>query len=286
EMPALRLPRAAEPGGGPGPAGPAWGGGQDPRRRPEPGADHGLPPGAPGQADRHQPHRRAGLLPRRGRPAAHRAAGPPCPLRAPRGARPDRPAPRPRGGAHRPCADPHPRHLLRQPRPCRPGLRMVLHRPGAGCGPPGAARGRRAAGPGRRLVPIGLHHRPRPGRVAGRGEPPPARPRLALRLRRVQPPRRRLRPRHGGDGAASRCRRPCCRGPHRPRRRRRNADPGRGRSRLPSGCLTHSRQPPRRRRHRRRGLRADRGCPGPCRLPARPGPRHDPPRPGRLACRM
>ena len=82
-------------------------------RRPEPGADHGVPPGAAASSRRHQRHRRPRATRERERPARDRRR------RAPPGVSP------PGGGwtagrsvvggdaPHRPLSDPHPRHLLR-----------------------------------------------------------------------------------------------------------------------------------------------------------------------------
>ena len=105
------------------------GGRPHPRRRAEPGADHGVPHGAAGASDRHQRGRRArparestdGRL-RIGARVRHAAFHRPV-VDNPLGA-----AALLRRAPHRALSDPHARHLLRQPRACRSVLRMVPDR--------------------------------------------------------------------------------------------------------------------------------------------------------------
>ena len=105
----------------------------DPRGRSEPGADHGLSPGAPRASDRHQPGCRARQAGSRGWPPPHRRAD--APRRVPPagcGGTARRIAGN-RGGRHRTLSDPDARHVLRQPCTCRPGGGMGPCRGDIGC---------------------------------------------------------------------------------------------------------------------------------------------------------
>ena len=103
-----------------------------------------------------------------------------------------------RGAPHRALSDPHPRHVLRQPRPRRSGLRMV---PGGG----GARRrdgGARARAATRVIAARDFFQgimttALREDELLRRGAAADAADGHALRLLRIQPPRRRLRHRHG-----------------------------------------------------------------------------------------
>ena len=97
-------------------------------RRPEPGADHGVPPGAPRPPRRHQRRRRRcdGLpLTATGSPSAPASA---TRLSQAGGGRAARATAGHGRAPHRALSDPHARHVLRQRRACRPGVRMVRGR--------------------------------------------------------------------------------------------------------------------------------------------------------------
>ena len=151
----------------------------------------------------------------------------PCRVSAPGGRRAARQAARHGGAAHRALSDPHPRHVLRQRRARRPGVRMV---PGGGDArrrDGGEERARRAPHPGAGLLPGHHDDGARRGRTADRGAAADPAARHPLRLLRVQPPRRRLRARHGAGHLPRRQRRDR-RSARRRRRRRAAAAPDGG----------------------------------------------------------
>ena len=178
-----------------------------PRGRSEPGADHGLSPGAPGASDRHQPGCRARPAGRRRWQAPHRRAG--APRRVPsagRGGAARRIA-GDRGAPHRALSDPHARHVLRQPRACRPGGGMGPCRGDTGCRAGRGQPARRADHRGERFLPGRHGDRARTRRTARRGAPALAAGRHPVRLCRVQPAPRRLCAGDGAGGAGDRGRR-------------------------------------------------------------------------------
>ena len=102
-----------------------------------------------------------------------------------------------------PSSDPHPRHLLRQSGACRSGIRMVPGCRYARCRDRRHQHARDAHDRGGRF--LCRHHDDRAGgrRIADRGAAAAPAGGYPFRLLGIQPPRRRLRARHGaGDLSA------------------------------------------------------------------------------------